>query len=206
MKKEKKLVVGLGNPGINFLNTRHNLGFKIIDYLINSLTETNFLNLSKGEILKKKQFNGEFFLITCCEQEVIFLKPQTYMNNSGECVKAFIDHYQIPLSNLLVIYDDLSLPLGTIRLRMRGSSGGHNGVLNLINCLDSLDIQRLKVGIGKNDNIRQDQWVLQTFTSEEQEKLSYTLKRIIKPIFNWIGKGMSFQQLMNSFNQKETVK
>jgi PTH1 family peptidyl-tRNA hydrolase len=133
-----KLIVGLGNPGKEYENTRHNLGFVIIDQLANKLNVE----------LNKKKFNG-FYGQT---SEYIFLKPQTYMNNSGECISAFMNYFRIPLTNLLVIYDDIALPLGKFRYRCQGSDGGHNGMKNVIKLLGSKNFKRLRVGIGYGQN------------------------------------------------------
>src|SRR3954454_20982915 len=133
-----KLIVGLGNPGKEYENTRHNLGFIIINNLAQKL---------KVELTKKK-FNGLYYQTS----EYILLKPQTYMNNSGECIVAFLNYFQIPLTNLLVIYDDIALPLGKFRYRCQGSDGGHNGIKNIIELLRSKDFKRLRVGIGYDRN------------------------------------------------------
>ena len=129
-----KLIVGLGNPGKEYDNTRHNLGFVVIDQLASNL------NIK----LNKKKFNGLY----CQSTEYILLKPQTYMNNSGECIMAFLNYFNISLTNLLVIYDDISLPIGKFRYRCQGSAGGHNGVKNIIELLGSKNFKRLRVGIG----------------------------------------------------------
>ena len=133
-----KLIVGLGNPGKEFENTRHNLGFIIIDQLASKL---------KVE-LNKKKFKGLYYQTS----EYILLKPQTYMNNSGECVLAFLNFFQIPLNNLLVIYDEVALPLGKFRYRGQGSDGGHNGIKNIIKLLGNKEFKRLRVGIGYDRN------------------------------------------------------
>jgi PTH1 family peptidyl-tRNA hydrolase len=133
-----KLIVGLGNPGKEYVETRHNLGFLIIDQLA-----------SKLEVeLNKQKFNGLYYQT----KEYILLKPQTYMNNSGECISAFINYFQISLDDLLVIYDDIALPLGKFRYRKQGSDGGHNGVKNIIEKLGKKNFQRLRVGIGYDNN------------------------------------------------------
>src|SRR6185369_12694942 len=128
-----KLIVGLGNPGTEYENTRHNLGFIIIDSLAKEL----------GGELTKKKFNGFYYQT----QDFILLKPQTYMNNSGDCISAFRNYFAIPLDNLLVIYDEISLPLGKFRYRLQGSASGHNGVKNIIELLKSQNFKRLRVGI-----------------------------------------------------------
>ena len=133
-----KLIVGLGNPGQEYENTRHNLGFLVIDNLAQKL---------KVE-LNRKKFNGLYYQTS----EYILLKPQTYMNNSGECIAAFLNYFRIPLDNLLVIYDDIALPLGKFRYRQQGSDGGHNGVKNIIIMVGSKLFKRLRIGIGYERN------------------------------------------------------
>jgi PTH1 family peptidyl-tRNA hydrolase len=133
-----KLIVGLGNPGKEYENTRHNLGFVIIDQLANQLKVK----------MNKKKFNGLYYR----NSEYILLKPQTYMNNSGECIVAFMNHFRISVDNLLVIYDEIALPLGKFRYRGQGSAGGHNGIKNIIQLLGSQDFKRLRVGIGYDQN------------------------------------------------------
>src|SRR5205085_838654 len=133
-----KLIVGLGNPGKEYENTRHNLGFVVIDQLASKLDVE----------LNKKKFNGFY----CQTGEYILLKPQTYMNNSGECIVAFLNYFRIPLDNLLVIYDDIALPVGKFRYRCQGSDGGHNGMQNIIKLLGITDFKRLRVGIGHEHN------------------------------------------------------
>lgn len=138
-----KLIVGLGNPGKEYENTRHNLGFRIIDHLANKL------NLE----LKKEKNKGLYVTGNYLNQKIILLKPLTYMNNSGECIRDFVNYFQIPVENILVVYDDLALPLGSFRYRSRGSSGGHNGIKNIIECLGTQEFKRLKVGIGSDSGI-----------------------------------------------------
>jgi peptidyl-tRNA hydrolase, PTH1 family len=138
-----KLIVGLGNPGAEYQETRHNLGFQTLDFL------TNKLNLE----LKTEKFKGLYGIGTYLNQKIILLKPLTYINNSGECVRDFVNYFQIPLENILIIYDDLALPLGSFRYRQRGSSGGHNGVKSIIKCLGTQKFKRLKIGISYNQNV-----------------------------------------------------
>ena len=133
-----KLIVGLGNPGKEYENTRHNLGFVVIDQLASKLNVE----------LNKKKFNGLY----CQTGEYILLKPQTYMNNSGECISTFLNYFHIPLDNLLVIYDEIALPLGKFRYRGQGSDGGHNGMKNIIKLIGSKDFKRLRIGIGYDKN------------------------------------------------------
>jgi len=133
-----KLIVGLGNPGQEYENTRHNLGFIVIDQLAQKL---------KVELSRKK-FNGLYYQTS----KYILLKPQTYMNNSGQCIVGFLNYFHIPLDNLLVIYDDIALPVGKFRYRQQGSDGGHNGLKNIIEMVGSKFFKRLRVGIGYERN------------------------------------------------------
>src|SRR3954467_6248044 len=121
-KSNIKILVGLGNPGMEYRETRHNLGFQAIDYLAGRL----------GLELNKEKFRGLYVINTYLNQKIILLKPLNYMNNSGACIRDFVNYFQIPVENILVIYDDLSLPLGSFRYRSQGSSGGHNGIKNII--------------------------------------------------------------------------
>ena len=152
-----KLIVGLGNPGKEYENTRHNLGFLVIDQLANKLNVE----------LNKKKFNGSYYQ----SKEYILLKPQTYMNGSGECIVAFLNYFRIPLDNLLVIYDDIALPLGSFRYRSQGSHGGHNGMKNIIELVGSQDFKRLRVGIGYDQKFFIKDWVLGNFSSFEKEEI-----------------------------------
>jgi len=126
--------VGLGNPDQEYLGTRHNLGFQVIDQLAQKLNVK----------LNKIKFSGCYYQ----NEDFILLKPQTYMNNSGECVFTFFHYFAIPIDNLLVVYDDINLPVGKFRYRCQGSDGGHNGMKNIIKCLGTKNFKRLRVGIG----------------------------------------------------------
>ena len=114
------LIVGLGNPGLRYENTRHNCGFMAIDYYA-----------KKNNLIFKKKFNGEFAEQTINNEKIIFLKPQTFMNLSGECVIKYMNFYNIDLDNLYVIYDDIDFEIGTYKIKRDGSSGGHNGNNNI---------------------------------------------------------------------------
>lgn len=171
-----KLLIGLGNPGIEYQEIRHNLGFQVIDYLADEL------NIK----LKKEKFRGLHATSTYLNQKIILLKPLTYMNNSGECIRDFVNYFQIPLENILVIYDDLSLPLGSFRYRLQGSSGGHNGIKNIIECLGTQKFPRLKIGIGSKQEILWKDWVLQKFSLEERREIERMLPILFDSMQKWI--------------------
>ena len=176
-----KLFVGLGNPGKKYEHTRHNMGFDVIDL---------FSDLSQIDV-DKSVFNGLMGRGTVLNEDVMLFKPQTFMNLSGTAVQQVISYFKIPLEDVVIIYDDMALEPGTIRLRMNGSSGGHKGMQNIIDQLGTDDIKRLRVGIGEpeeNDNI---DYVLSKPIKEEKEVIDeainnavMALKEIIKTTFD----------------------
>jgi PTH1 family peptidyl-tRNA hydrolase len=159
-----KLIVGLGNPEDKYVNTRHNIGYKVIDNLVKEYftwPSIDFFN---------KLFEGDICI--GYNQLVLMLKPTTGMNDSGISVAKTIKELNIQPSQILVVYDDISLPFGTIRLREGGSAGGHNGVKSIIKELQTEDFNRLKVGIGQPINSTILDYVLSDFTEFEQDKLN----------------------------------
>ncbi len=157
------IVVGLGNPGDEYSNTRHNIGFMTLDYIARDLN----LDINKH---KFKALTTE-----CCiaSKKVLLMKPQTYMNLSGQAVKEAMNFYKIPPENVLIIFDDISLELGKIRIRKKGSHGGHNGIKDIIANLGSNSFPRIKIGIGNKSNIDYDlkDFVLSPFSSSDMEKI-----------------------------------
>ena len=158
------LVVGLGNPGDKYAKTRHNVGFIAMDYLADKLKIK--INRSKFKALV-----GDTEI---AGKRVLLMKPQTFMNNSGEAVREAVDFYKIPVSNVIVIYDDISLNPGKMRIRMKGSDGGHNGIKSIIYHLDSNEFPRIKIGVGAKPNPEYDlaDWVLGNIAKEDQEPTS----------------------------------
>ncbi len=135
--KNMKLIVGLGNPGKEYENTRHNIGFIFIDYFAEKNKKT----------IDKEKFNGLYTQANINDEKVILLKPLSYMNLSGEVVRRFVDYFKIDINNILIISDDLDMNFGKLRLRPDGSSGGHNGLKNIALNLNTEKFKRLKVGI-----------------------------------------------------------
>ena len=130
-----KLIVGLGNPGKEYKNTRHNIGFMALDRIADAYNES----------FNKENLFGKYFIFNVNGEKVIFLKPQKYMNLSGEVVRDFVSYYKINTEDIIIIVDDLDLPTGKIRLRTHGSSGGHNGLKNIELCLGTKNYKRLKI-------------------------------------------------------------
>ena len=145
-----KLIVGLGNPGKEYDKTRHNVGFMVMDRL------ADVLNVS----IDMKKFKGEYAKLKYQGEDVILLKPMTYMNNSGESVIQVMNYFKIDVDDLLVIYDDMDMPVGKLRLRKTGSAGGHNGIKNIIAHLNSQDFKRIRVGIDRHKYMNVADYVL----------------------------------------------
>lgn len=181
------LVVGLGNPGEKYDKTRHNVGFDIID-----LCEGKY-NFS----INRTKFKGIYGETNIGGEKVIFLKPQTYMNLSGESVRAVIDFYKIPNENIIVIYDDISLEVGRIRIKTKGSAGGHNGIKNIIAHLGTDSFPRIKIGVGEPTGSLVD-YVLGRFTNEESALLEKSFEVVADAVKVMIMQGPN--EAMNKFN------
>ncbi|WP_066074268.1 aminoacyl-tRNA hydrolase [Neobacillus soli] len=185
-----KLIVGLGNPGKQYDQTRHNIGFEVIDGLASQFSIP--LNQSK--------FKGLYGVGFYKGEKVLLLKPLTYMNLSGESIRAVMDYYQIELEDLLVIYDDLDLPVGKIRLRQKGSPGGHNGIKSTVAHLGTQQFNRIRIGIDRpHPGMNIPDYVLGRFRSEEQVLTQDAVKKSVGACEAWLEK--PFLQVMNEYNQ-----
>lgn len=190
------LIVGLGNPGRQYENTRHNVGFDAIDFLVDE-----YRIPSSGK--QHKAMYGKGIIEG---QKVILAKPMTFMNLSGEAVRALVDYYKVdPESELLVIFDDISLDPGNIRIRKKGSAGGHNGIKSIISHLGTQNFQRIKVGVGeKPKNWDLADYVLGTFSKSDRELVDEALGRAVKAAA-MIVRG-EIDEAMNLYNKKQTGK
>ena len=183
-----KMIVGLGNPGREYVDTRHNAGFKVVDELSETL----------GIKVSKRKFGAVLGRGICGGENVIILKPLRFMNCSGEVVCAAAGFYRIPLTGLLVVSDDMALDVGTIRLRARGSAGGHNGLADIVDKLGSEDFGRLRVGIGSRGADTAEDYVLDEPTAEEKTVLAEASGRACACAVCWVQKGI--EAAMNEFN------
>ena len=183
-----KLIVGLGNPGNVYKNTRHNIGFMVLDKIANKLNES----------FNKENFSGKYFMTNINEEKIIFLKPQKYMNLSGEVVRDFVSYYKINLSDIIIVVDDLDLPTGKIRLRTHGSSGGHNGLKNIFSNLGTDNIKRIKIGISNTKNIDTKDYVLGNIKSGEKKLIDDTILKVSDIIIETITS--DFDKLMAKYN------
>ena len=164
------LIVGLGNPGSQYENTRHNTGFLMIDAFAKQISAT----------FTKHQFHAHIANGTCNGTRVLLMKPETFMNLSGQAVNEAMQFYHIPPENVIVIYDDINLPVGGIRIRKKGSDGGHNGMKNIIYLSGADTFPRIRVGIGQKPHPEYPlaDWVLSQFTPADLETLAETAKAV----------------------------
>ena len=184
------LIVGLGNPGQKYEHTRHNMGFLTVDLMAEK----------QGVKLNKVKFKAAFNIMNFADAKCLVMKPQTYMNLSGEAVREAAQFYKVPADHVLVIYDDVSLPVGKIRVRPTGSAGGHNGIKNIIAHLGTQDFPRVKIGVGapEGGGAEMVDWVIGAPSQAERKVLVESFEKAIQAAACIIEHGC--QQAMNDFN------
>ena len=182
-----KLIVGLGNPGKDYKNTRHNVGFFVID---------NYLNTNDW----KEKFNALYHETRINGEKVLFIKPLTFMNLSGDAVVKFVDYYNVNIDSILVIHDDLDFQFSTYKLKKNSSAGGHNGIKSIINRLNSQEFARLKIGVSHDRTIDTKDYVLGNFSKAEIDKLNEMQKDFNKIIESFIIDGID--KTMNVYNSR----
>jgi PTH1 family peptidyl-tRNA hydrolase len=189
---ESWLIVGLGNPGKDYTRTRHNCGFRAIDILAQQL----------GCKIDKGKFQGLYGQVTRDGKKLFLLKPQTYMNLSGKSVLQLSAYYNIPPQRIIVMFDDISLVPGRLRVRAEGSAGGHNGIKSIIQELGSQDFPRVKIGVGAKPHAEQDlaDWVLSGFSASEEKLLEPALEKAGEAALCIIERGIS--DAANRYNGK----
>lgn len=184
-----KVIVGLGNPERKYDGTRHNIGFSVIDRICDEYSIPLDIRKHKG-LCGKGSIAGE---------KVVLVKPLTYMNLSGECVREVLDYYKLTPQDVIVIFDDISLPVGKIRIRPKGSAGGHNGIKNIIAHLNSEEFPRIKCGIGdKPKGYELVDYVLSQFTEEELSDIDEERQKAVKACECIILQGIN--EAMNQYN------
>ncbi|MFM7149346.1 MAG: aminoacyl-tRNA hydrolase [Gemmataceae bacterium] len=173
-----RVIVGLGNPGKQYQGTRHNVGFSVIDSL--AIGGGKFLNRFSALILERMEG----------DHKILLVKPETFMNLSGQCVRQLVDFYQLPLQDLLIVCDDVNLPLGKMRIRPRGSHGGHNGLRDIQTHLGSLDYARLRIGVGGCGPGELVDHVLGKFRPAEKSIIDNTQIQAAQAAMVWINQGI----------------
>ena len=187
---ETWLIVGLGNPGREYERTRHNCGFRAVELLADTL----------GCKIDKAKFQGLYGQVNYGSKKLLLLKPQTYMNLSGRSVLQLSAYFHIPPQNIIVLFDDISLVPGRLRIRADGSAGGHNGIKSIIQELGSQSFPRVKIGVGSKPNPEYDlaDWVLSTFSAQEEKALAVSLKNAADATLAIIDQGVP--EAANRFN------
>lgn len=190
-----KLIVGLGNPGEKYKFSRHNVGFDVIDLFLREVTINSIEHYQNFSLVTQALLDKE---------DIILAKPQTFMNSSGKAVSALALHYNIPIENIYVIYDDINLELGLLRIRRNGSAGGHKGVQSIIDSLGSQNFPRLRIGIGQPpQDVEVIDYVLGNFTPEEREVIEKTEAMAVEALKMIILQGL--EPVMNKFNSRQKI-
>ena len=183
------LIVGLGNPGKEYENTRHNTGFEVVD----KIASNNDIEISMSK------YNGKYGTGTIGDNKVILLEPQTYMNLSGECIKKFVDFYKLSSEQVIVVYDDVDIEVGKIRIRKEGGPGTHNGMKSTVHELQTEKFPRIRVGIGMPElNIDLMYHVLGKVRDDEKEKYMQGVKKAVKAVEETLKQGIDIA--MNLYN------
>lgn len=188
-----KLIVGLGNPGSEYDQTRHNAGFMALDGLARRF----------GTSIRRRKFNGLTEEVTDGDQKLLLLKPQQFMNRSGRAVADAAGFYKIAAANILVVTDDLALEVGRLRLREKGSSGGHNGLKDIISALGTDAFARLRIGIGSRGSREAADYVLSKFAPDEKPLIEQAVETAVEAVLCWARQGA--EAAMTRYNAKETT-
>ena len=187
-----KLIVGLGNPELKYTFTRHNMGFSAVDIMLDKLG---------GLTLDNTKFNGCFTKTKYQNDDIIISKPLTYMNLSGEFIRDISNFYKINHKDIIVIYDELALPVGKIRITKTGSAGGHNGIKSIIKNLGTEDFIKVRIGIGEDTIVPQLDFVLMKYTPEEYKAQLVNVERAVDGVFDILKNGVD--HAMNNFNSNK---
>lgn len=190
------IVVGLGNPGPQYAHTPHNLGFRVIDCLAKRWKADGFSSRFKGELIKSR--------VPADSTEVLLFKPMTFMNLSGEAVQPLCAFFKIPISErLLVVTDDLDTPKGQLRLRLSGGSGGHNGLVSLIQHLSTEEFPRLRLGVGRHDSLAPERYLLTAFPKSEESWVAAMVEEAATAVERCLAEGVA--KAMNVVNVRKNV-
>ena len=193
--QESKLIVGLGNPGMRYEHTKHNVGFRVVDALYEVFCQRD----SQPRPTHTSICNSLVIQTTWHDTPIILAKPMTYMNNSGAAVAALIRRFEIPLPDLCIVYDDIHLDVGVLRMRQKGSDGGQKGMKSIIHHLDTTEFPRLRIGIGEPVGDLTD-YVLTEFSEDEEIEIAHTIDRAVDAIGTFVKDDIL--TAMNQFNRR----
>ncbi len=186
-----RIIFGLGNPGLRYKNTRHNVGHMTVE----AIAKRN-----KAPFRRSVRLNAWIAELEIENEEVILVKPRTFMNNSGICAKKVFDKYKCLLQEILVVHDDVDLPLGALKFREKGSSGGHRGIASILASLGAEEFNRLKIGIGRPHSEEVADYVLSGFLRKEKKVLSEILEKAVSACIDWVRCGSHY--VMSNYNQR----
>lgn len=190
-----KYVVGLGNPGRSYARTRHNIGFAVVDALAKRWACPAERAAFAGVLRDVRPSVGGQ------SRRVMMLQPQTYMNCSGRAVRQMVDFYKVPPDDLLIVLDDMALPVGQLRVRAEGSAGGHNGLSDILSALGSNVVSRLRIGIGSPPPGDWKDFVLSSFSPQEQETIDRAIEQAAAAVEDWVFHGTGY--VMDNYNRKQ---
>ena len=193
--QESKLIVGLGNPGMRYEHTKHNVGFRVVDALYEVFCQRD----SQPRPTHTSICNSLVIQTTWHDTPIILAKPMTYMNNSGAAVAALVRRFEIPLPDLCIVYDDIHLDVGVLRMRQKGSDGGQKGMKSIIHHLDTTEFTRLRIGIGEPVGDLTD-YVLTEFSEDEEIEIAHTIDRAVDAIGTFVKDDIL--TAMNHFNRR----
>lgn len=185
-----KLIAGLGNPGTNYDHTRHNVGFMVLDALAERF----------GVTIRRKKFNALTEEVIAGDTKLLLLKPQQYMNRSGHAIATAAGFYKLQVTDVLVVTDDMALDVGRLRLRAKGSAGGHNGLKNIQSHLGTIEYSRLRVGVGDSGQRDAADYVLSRFSADERDVISSAVQTAVKAVLCWAAEGV--EMAMTQYNAK----
>lgn len=188
------LIAGLGNPGRQYENTRHNIGFDAVDYFA----------AKHGMRIDRPKFDGLYAQGVVNSQKVIIVKPQTYMNLSGDCIRPFADYFDIPEENIIILHDDIEFDVGTIKIRKKGSGGTHNGMKDIVLKLGSTDFPRVRIGVGNDKKMELYSYVLGHIPEEERKILDEAVVKCSLILEEYLSNGID--SAMNLYNEKKKKK
>ena len=194
-RQESKLIIGLGNPGMRYEHTKHNVGFRVVDTLYEEFCQRD----SEPRPTHTSICNSLVIQTTWHDTPIILAKPMTYMNNSGAAVAPLVRRFEIPLPDLCIVYDDIHLDVGVLRMRQKGSDGGQKGMKSIIHHLDTTEFPRLRIGIGEPVGDLTD-YVLTEFSEDEEIEIAHTIDRAVDAIETFVKDNIL--TAMNQFNRR----
>ena len=185
-----KIILGIGNPGVNYQYTKHNVGFDVIDCIVQKL-----------RLFPKLKFNAVYYEYNNNGEKILFLKPQNFVNLSGEVLIKFVKYFKVDVKDILIISDDLDQDIGSVKLKAKGSSGGHNGLRSIEKVLNTKEYKRIKIGISNDKSMSTADYVLSKFSDEDRKKINEAIYLARDIALEWLNN--DFDRLQARYNRKK---